>query len=129
MNIKAIIQQPSTILGIGTLIGTIAGIVAHVLTHDTTATAGAGAIVFAIVHMVMPDNSAAPSAVEKLATDTVAAIMQQRLAAALPALFADGVAVVQAFQPPPAAAPVVTPPAAPVAVAPAGQTPSPDEAR
>lgn len=100
MNIQAILKQPSTILGLGTLAGTISAIVAHVLTHDTTVTAGIGGIAFAIVHMAMPDNSAAPSAVEKLAVDTITAAMQQRLAAALPALFTDAVGVVQAFQAP-----------------------------
>lgn len=98
MDIQAFIKQPSTILGLGTLAGTIGGIVAHILTHDTTVTAGVGAIAFAAVHVFMPDNSAAPSAVEKLATDAITAIMQKRLAAAMPLLFADTVAVVDAFK-------------------------------
>lgn len=100
---KAWINQPSTILGLGTFGATVSALIAHVLTHDTTVSAASGAAAFALVHVVLPDNSGAASSVEKLVTDAVTAAAQKKLAAALPGLIQDGLAVVNSI-----AAPVTT---------------------
>lgn len=103
-------KQPTTILGIAGIVGTVSGYVAHVLTHDITATTAVGLSAASIVHIAMPDNSAAPTSVEKLAVDAVTAIATRKLSASIPLLFGDAVAVAQAVQTPPSPAPVVTSP-------------------
>lgn len=95
-SLKAWLATPSTILGCGMAAGTISGILAHVATGNLTWTFGAAGIVGALVHIAMPDNSAAQTSIEKLATDAITAIVQKRLTAALPTLFADAAAVEQA---------------------------------
>lgn len=97
MTIKEWLAQPTTITGIGTAAATISGLVAHVLTGDTTVSAAAGAAAYALVHVALPDNSAAASSVEKLVTDAVTAAAQRKLAAALPGLTQDGLAVVNSI--------------------------------
>lgn len=109
-SVKAWLQQPTTIMGISGLVGTLSGIAAHALTHDTTVTTAVGLGAASIMHVVMPDNSAAPSAVEKLAVDAITAVAQKKLAASIPMLFADAMAVVQDVQPP--SGPPAPPPAA-----------------
>lgn len=119
-------KQPSTILGIAGLIGTTAGTIAHILTRDMALSVGVATIAGSIVHIVMPDNSGAQSSIEKLVTDAVTAGAQKRLAAAMPLLIQDGLAVVNAFATAPvtitttttaAPAPVVAQPAAAPAAA------------
>ena len=118
-DVKAWLATPSTILGIGVAGATISGLVAHAMTGSISWTFGAAGIVGALVHIVLPDNSAAQTSIEKLATDAITAVVQKKLTAALPTLFADAVAVEQAVVVAPV--PVIAPaaPAAPVPVAPA----------
>lgn len=116
-SIKAWLSQPSTILGLGTFGATVSGLVAHVLTHDTTVSVAAGTAAFALVHVILPDNSAAASSVEKLVTDAVTAAAQQKLASALPGLIQDGLAVVGAISVPAPVMTVTTTTTAPAAVA------------
>lgn len=114
--LKAWLAQPSTILGLGAFAATICGLIAHVLTHDTTAATAAGMAAFALVHIALPDNSAASSSVEKLVTDAVTAAAQKRLAAAIPMLVSDSMAVFAALAPvAPLAAPAPAVPPVPVA--------------
>lgn len=123
-DLKAWLAQPSTIKGFASVGGILAAAATHLLTHDLTTAATAGGMVYGLVHIAMPDNTGAPSSVEKLVTDAATAVAQKRLAAAMPQLLADTMAVVQSFQPPAGsttvttttvAAPVATPVAAPVA--------------
>jgi len=118
MNIPAILKQPSTILGIAGVISTISATVAHVLTHDTTITLAAGVIAGSIVHIAMPDNTGAQSSIEKLVTDAVTAAAQKRLAAAMPMLVQDGLAVMASFTAPAAPVTVTTTTVAAPAAAP-----------
>ena len=99
-SIKAWLKQPSTIHGLGVAFGTVAGLVAQALTHDTTWSVAAGGSAYALMHVVLPDNSGAQSSIEKLVTDTVTAAAQKRLAEALPSLVQEGLAVVSAFKAP-----------------------------
>lgn len=103
-------KQPTTILGIAGIVGTVSGYIAHALAHDITVTTAVGLSAASIVHIAMPDNSAAPSSVEKLAVDAVTAIATQKLAASIPLLVGDAVAVAQAVQAPAPPVPVVTSP-------------------
>lgn len=96
---KTWLSQPSTITGLGTAFATISGLVAHVITHDTTAAVAAGGAAFALVHVIMPDNSGAQSSIEKLVTDTVTAAAEKRLASALPLLIGDVMSVAGALTP------------------------------
>src|ERR1700723_69229 len=112
MTIQETLKQPSTILGIAGLIGTTAGTIAHILTRDMALSVGVATIAGSIVHIVMPDNSGAQSSIEKLVTDAVTAAAQKKLAAALPMLVQDGLAVVTALTP----APVVVAPVTAAAV-------------
>lgn len=109
MSLKSFLAQPSTILGLGTAAATIAGLIAHAITHDITVSAAAGGAAFALVHVALPDNSAAQTSIEKLTSDAVTAIVQKKLAASLPLLFTDGVAVAQAFAPATTVTTTVTP--------------------
>lgn len=114
-DLKAWLAQPSTILGFGMAGATISGIVAHLATGSLTWTAGAAGIAGALIHIVMPDNSAAQTSIERLATDAITAIVQKKLTLALPTLFADAVAVEQAVTV--TTTPVAAPVAAPIPVA------------
>ncbi len=107
--IKAWLAQPSTILGISGIVGTAAAAIAHVLTHDMTATLAAGTIAASMVHVGMPDNSNAPKAIQQLVTDAATAMLQNKLAAMLPVLLSDGMAVVTALQAPATAVTVQQP--------------------
>lgn len=101
-SIKAWLMQPSTIHGLGVAVGTIAGLVAHAITHDATWSAAIGGSSYALMHVVLPDNSAAQSSVEKLVSDTVSAVAQKKLAEAMPTLIQEGMAVVSTtFKAPP----------------------------
>lgn len=99
MNIAAILKQPSTIQGIGAVAGVMTVFASHLAQQDTTVTVALGGLVFGIVHILMPDNTGAPSSVEKLVTDAATAVAQKRLALAMPQLLADTMAVVQSIQP------------------------------
>lgn len=121
-SVKAWISQPSTITGLGVAAGTISGLVAHVITHDATLSAGVAGSIIALVHVAIPDNSAAETSIDTLVRDVVNAAVQRRLAASLPALLADASAAVQAVVAHPApvvVAPVAVPVVAQPAVAPA----------
>lgn len=118
------LRQPSTIVGIGSLIGIATGCVTHLLTHDTTASVALGGAVASLVHIVMPDNSGAATAAQTLTQDVVTAAVQKRLRDSLPALIADvnamlNAAVVQQLVPTPAPVPVAPAPAPLPAPAPA----------
>lgn len=106
MTLKAWLNQPTTITGLGTAAATLSGLIAHVLTHDATTAVAAGGSAYALIHVVLPDNSGAASSVEKLVTDAVTAAAQKKLAAALPMLIQDGLAVVNSIAAP---APVAVP--------------------
>lgn len=114
MNIPKL--QPTTILGIGGLVGVVAGAVAQVLTGHMEIAVAAGISVAGLVHVVLPDNSDEPNAVEKLVQDAVQAAITRNFVGALPQLLTDGLAVVNGLQKP---APVPAPQPAPVAPAPA----------
>ena len=92
------LKQPTTILGIAGFVGAVSTAVAHYLTGDVNASALLGVVIASAVHVVMPDNSGAPSSVEKLVTDAVTAAAQKRLAAAMPLLVSDGMNALAAFQ-------------------------------
>lgn len=122
---RAWLKQPTTINGIALLIAGSAGTIAGMLTHNVEIAAGAGVLAGGLVHVAMPDNSAAAASVSKLVTDIVRAELQHRLSASAPQLIADMMGVVNDLPkhdaPPapvvPVAAPV-TPTATPVAAAP-----------
>lgn len=101
--LKAWLAQPTTILGVGMAAATVSGILMHIATGSMTWTAGAVGIAGALVHIALPDNSAAATSIEKLATDVITAAVQQKLSAALPTIFADAGSVAQAIIVPPAA--------------------------
>lgn len=103
MMLPAILKQPSTITGLGTIAGVIAAFVAHMVSHDTTISLALGGMAFGIVHVVLPDNTGAASSVEQLVTDAATAVAQKRLALAMPQLMADTMAVVKSFTPTPVA--------------------------
>ncbi len=121
MNIPAILKQPTTIKGIAAVAGVLTGAATHLALHDTTLTATIGGLVYGLVHIALPDNSGAPSSVEQLVTDAATAVAQKRLAAAMPQLLADTLAVVQSVQGPHAPVPLAPAPgaAAPVPLLPA----------
>lgn len=101
-NIDTWLRQPTTVLGLGTLGGTVTAAMAHYAIGGNAALSlGVGSIAFAMVHLVVNDNSVAPSKVETLVTDAVTAIVSKNLAAALPGLLKDGMAVATALQPAP----------------------------
>lgn len=95
----ALLKQPSTILGLGSIAGVVAAFLAHLVSQDMTLALAMGGLAFGVVHVVMPDNTGAPSSVEKLVTDAATAVAQQRLALAVPQLMADTMAVVKSFTP------------------------------
>lgn len=131
MNFKSWIQQPSTISGLGKigalLSATVAGVVAHAISHDTTTTAyavaGGATLAGAVVQLVMPDKTAAPSSVEKLITDTATAVVQHNLNTALPGLVRDAMAAFSAITGP-AALPAPVAPGPVVAAEPAIPAPA-----
>lgn len=119
-SIKSYLAQPSTIKGFAAILSVLSGGLAQVLSHDVTASVGIAGMVWGVVHVVMPDNSAAQTPIEKLVQDGIQATVQGRLSQMLPVLFGDGMAVLNALQQPapPASVTVttqtVTQPAAPV---------------
>ncbi len=124
MTFKEWLTQPTTITGLGAAAATISGLIAHVITGDTTAAVAAGGAAYALVAVALPDNTAAANSIEKLITDAVTAAAQHKLAAALPMLIQDGLAVAAAFGAP--AVPVTTTTTIttqPAAVAVVGATP------
>lgn len=102
----AYLQQPSTIKGIAAIVGVIAGAVAQAIGHSTSTSAATAAAVYGIIHVILPDNTAAQTSIEKLAMDTITAVVNKRLQANLPLLMADAVSVVQAVEATPAPVPV-----------------------
>ena len=84
MSVSEYLKQPTTILGIAGFVGAVSTAVAHYLTGDVNASALFGIVIASAVHVAMPDNSGAPSSVEKLVTDAVTAAAQKRLADAMP---------------------------------------------
>ncbi len=123
MNISAWLRQPTTINGISALVGlgssVLGGVITHQITHDPDtvkyAAGGLGLFVGAVVHLLLPDNSAEQSATEKLVADAVAAAASRRLAQALPVLIQDGMAVVGAIGAAPPPSPPPSPPSTPAA--------------
>lgn len=97
--IKAWLMQPSTIHGFAAILSVLSGGLAQVLSHDVTASVGIAGMVWGVVHVVMPDNSAAQTPIEKLVQDGIQATVQGRLSQMLPVLFGDGMAVLTALQP------------------------------
>lgn len=95
---KKILFQPSTITGIATLIAALGGGVVMWTTKDVSLAAGLGAFVFGVVHIMLPDNTSAPTTLEKLITDTLTAAAQHRLMAAVPVLVADVAASMKSLQ-------------------------------
>lgn len=92
MDFKKWLRQPSTIDGIGYVVGVAAASVAQVLTHQNLMSVAIGTVAKAFVHLAINDASAeapADNSIEKLVTDTVTAIAQKKVAAAMPALTAD----------------------------------------
>jgi len=106
--LRAWLKQPSTITGLAGFAATAVGLIAHYATHDTTLTVTLGLLVGAAVHVALPDNSAAPSAAGKLATDALQAILTKKIAAAAPLLIADAIATMQAMAAQPAIVPQAT---------------------
>ncbi len=117
MNVATWIKQPTTVNGLSALIGLasslVAGVLTHWLTHDGETvkyTAGAvGLFAGGVVNLALPDNSAAQSATEKLVSDAVMAAASRHLERVLPALIADGAAVVAAIGTKPLAVPLPSP--------------------
>lgn len=103
--VKAWLRQDSTVTGLGVFAALAVGTVTQALGHQIEWTAAASTITAGLVHLAMPGNSAAQAAASKVAYDLVQAAMQKKLAASLPELFADSVAVAQALHAP---APVTT---------------------
>lgn len=101
MMLLALLKQPSTILGLGAIAGVGAAFVAHLVSHDMTVSLALGGLAFGVVHILLPDNTGAPSSVEQLVNDAATAVAQQRLAAAMPQLMADTIAVIKSFTPAP----------------------------
>lgn len=95
----ALLKQPSTILGLGTIAGVVAAFLGHLVSHDLALPLALGGMAFGVVHVILPDNTGAPSSVETLVRDAATAVAQQRLALAMPQLMADTMAVVKSFQP------------------------------
>lgn len=98
--LKAYLAQPSTIKGFAAILSVLSGGLAQVLSHDVTASVGIAGMVWGVVHVVMPDNSAAQTPIEKLVQDGIQATVQGRLSQMLPVLFGDGMAVLNALQQP-----------------------------
>jgi hypothetical protein len=112
-SIKSHLCDKTSIIGISGIVATAAGLVAHAMTHDITWSAAAFGILGSTMAVILPENKAAQSSIEKFVSDTVTAAAQKRLAAMLPTLIQDGMAVATALTPP---APVVVQTAAPVSV-------------
>ncbi len=95
MTIQTWFRQPTTIHGLAVVGAAFAGAVQHYFTGDMTLAAGAGAIVYAAVHLATDDHTA--HAVETLATDATEAIVAQQVRAALPKLLAEAATVANDF--------------------------------
>jgi hypothetical protein len=112
------VTQPTTIHGIGAAVGSIAAVLANLLTKQTDIAAAAGAAAYTLVNLVLPDNTAADTSLEKLVKDTTEAVVTRQLRSSLPALFVDGQDVAQALEP--AIIQTVDPPAPAVQAQPGG---------
>lgn len=102
MSVESWLRQPSTIHGLGVLAAAAGAALAHVTTGNPTVDAAVAAGAYVLVHLGVNDNSATAQALDKLATDIATAAMQKKLAAAMPELFGDGVAVASALATQPA---------------------------
>ncbi len=98
LNLPAWARQPTTIHAFQALAALAAGFAAYLLAGgDMKFVAIAAGIGYAAPGMLINDNTAEPSSVEKFVVDAVTAVAQQRLAAAVPLLVQDGMAVVKSL--------------------------------
>lgn len=98
-NLLGWLRQPTTIIGIGTGIGTIAHALALALAHQANWPVTAGGVVFALVCMVIPDNTTAQADARKAAVDLTTAAQNKNLADMAPTLFADAAALARDIAP------------------------------
>jgi putative NADH-flavin reductase len=94
-DVSAWVRQPSTITGLASAAATIVGGAVYHFTASPAQSLASVGIVFSAFHVAINDNSALPSDVEKLAIDAATAAASKKLAAAIPALFADAGAVMK----------------------------------
>ncbi len=90
------LKQPTTVAGISGLIGTISALITHMIAHDGAWTLSAAGVAGSITAILLPDNSALKSSVEKLAGDAIQAVVRKEIAAALPVLAMDTIRVANA---------------------------------
>lgn len=105
------VRQPSTILGFGTIGGLIASAFASYEGGAVSGIVAAGALVFALVHLAMPDNSQAAADAQKLAIDLMKGVATHSFETTIPQMFRDGMRFVTDMNPKGAAdgsAPVAT---------------------
>lgn len=97
------LRQPTTIIGLGTAAATIAHSVSAALAHQMSWPIALGGMAFAVVAMVIPDNTTAQADARKAAVDVATALLSKRLAEMAPVLFADASAVARDVSGAPAA--------------------------
>lgn len=90
---KAWAQQPTTIHFFGVVAMAIVGTLSHFLGANQEWAAGLGLVSYALVHAGINDNSSSKS-IEALMTDAFNGYVQNKMAGVLPALIADGPAVI-----------------------------------
>jgi hypothetical protein len=83
------VRQPSTILGIGTILGLIASALAAYEGGSVSAIIAFGGVVFGVVHLVLPDNSQAAADAQALAMEVVKDTANHALTTALPQILRD----------------------------------------
>lgn len=117
--LAAWMKQPTTVTGIAGFMATLAYAAAHLVSHDMPVATVLAGVAASLTAMILPDNSAAKTSIEQLVQDSVTAAANQHLAAALPALVQDAVAVVRSVSAVPATSPAVAPGAAAAPTSPA----------
>jgi hypothetical protein len=105
------VRQPSTILGFGTVAGLIASAVESYEGGTVSGIVAAGGVVFALVHMALPDNSQAAADAQALAIDIVKGVANHTLEVQIPQILRDGMKFITDAAPKPASEPAPTDPA------------------
>lgn len=78
-NLRGWLRQPTTILGLGTSGGALCAALAQYFIGSETADMVVGIVFFCLVHLVMPDNSAAASDAQALAAEFTRAAVKHTI--------------------------------------------------
>lgn len=116
-DIRGWARQPSTILGFGTVAGLFASALASYEGGTVSGIVAAGGLAFALVHMLLPDNSQAAADAQALAIDVVKGVVNHTLEVQIPQILRDGMKFITDAAPKPAPVPAPTDPASVVTLA------------